>query len=337
MKRILAAGAVVVAVACDTHNPENYVVAPSSTADIVKLSPEQTALEANGFASTAIKAVLPADAAPEKREVEFVTTAGQLAGAGTPTVASAGTALKVVAVPEKGEIVARVRLTSSTTIETAVIRAKALQFVAETRVDFTRPDTSTLLSLSAPASAPADGATLSEIRIGIHPELPPGKRAVKLVASKGRLSLDEVMIGTGEASAIVYLESPRETSPATVTATIEGMVTSRAAIQFVAAAPDAIDISRDKVTLKASQGETVTVEARLKRTVGKVTEGTTVTFRALDDSGRGVGSFFNVRPSNADGIATASWDPVDATLTGKIQITAVVGGLSATTDVTVVP
>jgi hypothetical protein len=326
---------VVVLAGCDTHNPDQYITAPSNTSDFLTLSADAASVEANGVSTVTLRARIPSYSHQDKREVAFTASAGQLIGSGAP--ANAGTELKVIAVPEGDELIAQVLLRSTTTVETAVVRATAQKLVSEVRVAFTAPDASRYITIRIAPTAPADGATLTPIALSIDPTLAASRRTVTLEASKGRLSPNRVSFGIGESSATVFLESPIEAVSAFVTATIENTATTRASVTFEPALPASIVVNRDKISIQANHNQTVRVEAVLLRQPGKVTPGTAVTFRAVDDNGHGIGAFFSVQRSNADGIATASWDPVDPMFTGRVTISATVGSVSGSTDVTVTP
>ena len=95
---------------------------------------------------------------------------------------------------------------------------------------------------------------------------------------------------------------------------------------FEPALPDLIVMDVSKLVMTAA--EEITVTAALRRTVGNVTSGRVVTFRATDAAGNSVGLFRNVGPSGTTGSATAGFSPAGAT--GLITIRATTPGRQGT-------
>ena len=94
---------------------------------------------------------------------------------------------------------------------------------------------------------------------------------------------------------------------ARVMATVQG-VSRTADIAFERAPPDVITVSANSLSVAAGPDAQVTITATLHREVGDVTDGTVVTFRAVDAAGDPVGTFGNVTLSEG-GTATADFRP----------------------------
>lgn len=171
------------------------------------------------------------------------------------------------------------------------------------------PD-SVLRFVRAPATAPADGATLTTFTVEVTPELPAGS-SVGFAASVGGFgsaaapTIDAPVVDGNRASA--DLQSLGTISTVRVTASVLG-VTRATQITFERALPDGITVTADPLQAPAAVGTQVAIAAVLHRDVGAVTDGTVVTFGATDDSGAPVGTFGNVTRSTG-GQATATFLP----------------------------
>jgi hypothetical protein len=117
--------------------------------------------------------------------------------------------------------------------------------------------------------------------------------------SNGQPSFEADVDAGNQASA--DLKSPSQIGTARVLAMING-VTREAPVRFERALPDAIVVTADPASVPAAATSKVTITATLLRDIGKVTDGTLVTFKAP------VGRFTNITRT-VDGVATADYFP----------------------------
>jgi hypothetical protein len=309
LSAILAA--LLLAAGC-TYKKSDYSPTESLTNKVIVLDPPSTAtLPADGFSRVRLSARLVGEPAFDKRGVVFSTSNGTLEGG---DAVDNCTGCKKVNADGAGN--AFIDLVSSQRVGSAVVKAWPADspgITASVTLDFvaTQPD-ETIQFVSAPAKAPADGATLSTFTVAISPSLPSGSRQVTFTATNGKFQpgdVSSIPVPTdagGRASA--DLKSPREITTARVTATVNG-VSRETSIRFERALPDRITVAVDPATAVVGASTKIRVTATLLRDIGLVTDGTVVTFRAESADGTQVGVFTNVTTSTASGTtSTASAD-----------------------------
>jgi hypothetical protein len=275
-------------------------------------------IAADGLSRLTLVATIAADADADKRVITFSTTSGALVGAG-----GNGTSIDVAAGSD-GRALAI--LQSSQTVETAIVSAVvkgAASVSAQIQVHFTAPDANDVLRfVTAPASAPADGATVTLFTVAVAPALSTG--TVTFTSSSGAFPATPVPIGIDH-TATAGLTSPRTIGPATVTATLGGSngFSRQTAIRFDPALPNVIAVQVDN--LQVTPGGTVHVTAHFTRPVGQVSANLAAVFRAVDANGNDVGGFQNatvIQPgtSATDSIATADFLPGSSAAPGPVTI-----------------
>lgn len=284
-------------------------------------------LPADGFSQLLITAQISPDSV--NRVISFSTSAGTFVGAAAPgnsitaTVSSAGSAT--------------VALQSASQVGTAVVTAQVMgtpQAAATLSIAFVAPGASSVIqSLSAPASAPADGASSSLISVQLAPNLPAASRSVTLnttagsFASGAALSMITV-IADVNGRAIVPIYSPTTVSEAVITATAQ-QNTRQTVISFVPALPQTILVALSKSSVQNTLSDSVTIMATLLRSPGVVTANTVANFVVQDSEGAPIGLFTSILPSNAQGVATAVFTPGNGIHPGKATVIVTVPGSTA--------
>ena len=316
----------------DFYNPN----APSELADsVLQLSASVPSVPADGFSVATVEAKITEKAAPERREITFITTLGTFAGGkeeGGRRItrkASAGG-------------VASVDLVSATRSGTARIVAEGFGgIIAETDVEFVEINSGDLLRLTVTRdSLPADGFSRTRLVATVAPGVPAGQRAVTLRTTEGafvgspeagRRSM--VVEPDGNGRAWVELESARRVGVARVSAEIalEDFVSNRravvqeAVVYFTPVDPSTIvKVSTSRREVAADGASTVYVYADVAAQLPH--DRRTVTF----STSRGTIAPTTVR---ADHTNRATAELISATMVGSARIVAEVDGVTASTEV----
>ena len=336
------AGAAVAAVAlfagrCYEKNDYSPTAPPTQDALTLSTAGQQTSLPADGVSRLRIVARISPNADADKRTVLFSTTAGTLIG----TANAAGQ----VPVAADGSGEASIELRSAQQVGSAVVSAQVQNAPGVSRqlvIAFTAADPAAIVQfVAAPATAPADGATLSSFTVQLSPSLPLGTQ-VQFQATagtfqpEGTASVSRTADGSYRVTA--DLASPLAIGRGRVTATANN-VSQQTTIDFHRALPDLITVATSgtfEVQPSTSQG--VTVVGTYLRNVGKVTAGTVATFRATTGAGATIGFFRDVTTVRADGTASATFLAGQTTYRGPVTITVGAEGTSVTgsTGLTVV-
>jgi hypothetical protein len=292
--------------------------------DTFTLSAAPAAIPADGFSESTISVRLKNLGTTAQRTVEFRTTAGLL---DAPGVAASD----VITVPANADGLAVAQLQSSKVVGTARVTTTALNVSRTVEVPFTGVAVSDIITLAAGASSlPADGKSTARITATIAQGLPATRRTVTFrLTGTGGMFLPELKTEvTREADASgqarVDLQTDSKTGFARVSAEVDKTTSNDVSIQMVPALPDRIFLRSDAVRLKS--GDEIAITAELRRTIGTVTIGTVATFSAVTDKGAVIGAFRNVRTSNTDGDATATFSLGTTSYSGPVTITAAVAG-----------
>ena len=292
--------------------------------DTYTVSVAPAAIPADGFSESTISVRLKNLGTTAQRTVEFRTTAGLLAA---PGVAAAD----VITVPANADGLAVAQLQSARIVGTARVTTTALNVSRTVDVPFTAVAPSDIIRLASTDSVlPADGKSTARITATIAQGLPATRRTVTFrLTGTGGLFLPEAKTevtreadASGQARADMQTDS--KTGLARVSAEVDKTTSNDVAIQMVPALPDRMVLRSDAVRLKS--GDETAVTAELRRNIGTVTIGTVVTFSAVTDKGVVIGAFRNVRTSNIDGDATATFSLGTTTYAGPVTITAAVAG-----------
>ncbi len=291
---------------------------------IVLSSPSgATTLPADGFSRLHLEARLPGDPAFANRTVVFSTTSGTLDGGVAGTNCN-NLCRNVVA---DGSGIARIDLISGQQLGTALVTATpvgAPGIAASLSIAFVAANADdTLRFVNPPASAPADGATLTTFTVALSPSLPPGSRQVTFQTTAPGTSFaggtgQMIQVSTdagGQASA--DLQSPLAVTTGRVSATVNG-VTRQVSVSFDRALPTSITVQADTPVAPAAASTKIHVTATLRHDRGFTTDGTQVTFKATQ-GGSAVGIFTNVTVT-AGGMASADFLP-NTTPAGTVTIT----------------
>jgi hypothetical protein len=298
-------------------------------------------ISADGLSRLTLVATIAANADADKRVITFTTSSGSFVGA----AAGSGTTIDVTAGSD-GRALAI--LQSSQTVGTAVVSAVvkgAATVGAQIQIQLTAPDPNDVLRfVTAPASAPADGATVSLFTVAVSPSISTG--TVTFTSSSGAFPPTPVPIGADH-TATAGLTSPRTIGVATVSATLSSAgggtgFSRQTSIRFDPALPNVITVQVDN--LQVTPGGTVHVTAHFTRLVGQVSANLVATFSAVDANGNPVGGFQNVSvvqpgASATDSTATADYLPGPSAAPGPVTI--VVGtdpaSVTGSTTITVKP
>lgn len=292
-----------------------------------------TSLPADGISRLTLVAQISADASPTRRTVVFATSAGTLVG-GTD---DGGGSRKVEA---DGTGSATIELVSSQQVEAAQVSASVdgvPGLLQRLTIAFVAADPNTTVRfVAAPASAPADGATVSTFTVEVSAALPSGTQVsfaatLGAFAPEGSSPVNRPVDGSRRASA--DLVSPTTLGTARVLATANN-VTREVSLRFDRAYPQRVTVStQGKFQVKADNLDTATVTATFLRDIGLTTEGTVATFRATDANGQTLGFFRDVGTVAAVGNgrqATATFLAGSTAYRGTATITVGVEGSSVT-------
>jgi hypothetical protein len=327
---------------------DDFLPTSASVVNALTLTAASPSIPANGFSTVAITATITANAVAERRTIVFETTAGTFPGTGAPEK----TTIERV-VDSAGN--ATVDLRSSRTVESARVTARVKDVAGLSRevlVSFTAAGPDDLIKAStAAATAPADGATVTPITAEISGNLPAGRRAVTFSTTLGEFVGDPsdeeaegkpstIVTADGGNRAVAYLRSPSSgVGTAFVTASVDAAptVSATTSVRFVRAAPARVLVTVSQATVMNDfSSPAIAVTATLVRDPGMPTEGTVVTFRAVDVNGVERGIFSKVQRSNAQGVATADFSAGTFAALGPMTITATAEGVSGSTTVQVV-
>ncbi|HET9766000.1 MAG TPA: hypothetical protein VFS60_04080 [Thermoanaerobaculia bacterium] len=339
--RALAATAVaaVALFAGRCYEKKDYSPTAPPTVNALTLSTanSQTSLPADGVSRLRIIARISPDADADKRTVLFSTTAGTLVGTAN--------ASNQVAVAADVTGTATIELRSAQQVGSAVVTAQVQNVAGLSRqltIAFTAADPDSVIQfIAAPASAPADGATVSTFTVQLSPSLPLGTQ-VQFQATAGLFQPENAATATrtadGSYQVSASLASPSAIGSGRVTATANN-VSRQTTIEFQRAYPNVITVATNGTfTVKPSVSAGVTVVGTFLRNVGKVTPGTVATFRATTADGAPIGFFRDVTTVTAAGTATATFLAGETDYRGAVTITVGAEGSSVTgtTGITVV-
>jgi hypothetical protein len=326
------------------YEKRDYSPTAPPTAQALTLTTESqgTTLPADGVSRLRLVARIDPAADADKRTVLFSGTAGTLVG----TANSDGK----VAVPADGNGVATIELQSSQQVGSSVVTAEVQNVPGLTRtlvITFVAADPDALLRfVAAPASAPADGATVSSFVVRLAPALPLGT-TVRFETTAG-VFLPEATASVQRVTDASYtatadLRSASAIGPARVTATAQN-VSRQATIDFHRAHADHVTVSTNGVfQVPATATASLAVTGTFLRDVGRVTPGAVATFRATTDTGAPIGAFRDVTTVSADstgtaGVATATFLPGVTPYRGRVTITVGAAGspVTGTTQIEIV-
>jgi hypothetical protein len=279
-------------------------------------------ISADGLSRLTLVARIAANADSDKRVITFTTSSGSFVGA----AAGSGATIDVTAGSD-GRALAI--LQSSQRVETAIVTAAvkgAGTVSAQLQIRFTAPSPDDVIRfVAAPATAPADGATVTLFTVAVSPSVSTG--TVTFTSTAGAFPPTPVPIGIDH-TATAGLTSPKTPGVAAVSATLNtgsgsNGFSRQTSVRFDPALPNVITVVVDNLTVMP--GGKVHVTAHLTRPVGQVTANTVVVFSAKDASGNDVGGFENVTvvqpgASASDSIATADYLPGAAAAPGPVTI-----------------
>jgi len=178
----------------------------------------------------------------------------------------------------------------------------------------------------------ADGVSLIGITATVDRRLPKSLWNVTFTTTLGVFSVNGTSTATVAAdttgTAVVYLRAPRDSGTATITATTDTVVLSRA-VHYAPAAPERILLVPSAYSAAAATG-TVQIAAQLLRDTGFVSAGVVLKFTAS------VGTVGTLSaPSDSTGtVMTVYTAPADSSFRGTATIAATVVGLPGVTDTT---
>jgi hypothetical protein len=322
------------------YEKSDYDPTPALVEQTLSLSTEggATTLPADGVSRLRLVAEISPRADLDNRTLAFSTTAGTLVG-GTPGTGGE----QEVQADSQGR--ATIELRSAQQVGDAVVTARVKQVAGLTRqvvIGFVSADPDSVIRFVAvPASAPADGATLSAFTVELSPALPLGtsvqfQTTLGVFAPEAAASVSRAADGSFRATA--DLESPATLGTARIRATAS-QVTREATIEFRRALPDLVTVGTGgKFQVMANDTDTVTVTGTFLRDLGQVTAGTVATFRAADATGATIGFFRDVTTIGSDGQATAVFHPGSTAYRGRVTITvgAAESRVTGTTEIEVV-
>ncbi len=317
VRRALVAALVVSATGC--YRGSDY--SPTEPGVLV-LTADATSIPADGVSRTGLTVTITSRASTAHRVIAFSTTAGSFVG-GTGTTATD----REVTVDADGR--GTIQLQSSTNDETASVTARAKDLPAtqqQVSVHFVLPASGDVIRfVASPASAPADGATVStfSVSVPIAQNISSASRNVTFQTTAGTFLPDGTSIAvpldtTG--TAVVQLRSPSQIAISVVRATTSSF-TAQTQISFTRAQPDSIEVKLGKFSVQPKLTDSVTINVQLRRGVGTVTAGAGLTFSAVDASGGTIGLFQPQRTVADDkGQAVGVYSTGDTDYRGQVSI-----------------
>lgn len=303
---------------------------PVEQDEVLQLTVSPRALPADGFSSAQVVAEIDPRSEERFRDITFSTTLGSFP-AGTSS--SARTIVASADANGRAVVVLRSAAQPGTATVTAEVRDGDRVKVAQSvEVPFEAVAVSNVIVLElAAVSAPADGATVTNLIARIASAVPSEQRTVSFATTAGSLGAagatsTQVRAGSDDL-ATVGLISPRTTGLATVSASVNNL-TARRNIEFTHAFPDNAVLSvSGSFRLSASFASKAILRVELTRDPGTVTRGTEVAFEAVDDSsGQAFGYFNGVTPSDVSGLVTAEFTPGNTLERGEATLRATVVG-----------
>lgn len=277
-------------------------------------------IPADGYSKVTLEAsLLTGEADPTNQKIDFSATGGTLIGG---AAISDGRAVRV-----DGTLKARIELVSSTTVGAVTVRASVDAVPAinrEVTVSFVPVVVDSVIRFSTSnVVAPADGATLTPLRIDLADEIPLDQRAVSLEVTSGVFEPSNnstITIPKSQASTIdLVLRSASLSQVGTLRATVAGFTTS-VNVRFDPALPDTILVDASGSSLQSGSSHSLSLTARLIRSIGTVTPGTFVSFSTSDSAGTPVliGSFRDVGVSDNFGHVTATYSAGNSSYRGRL-------------------
>jgi hypothetical protein len=256
----------------DDHSPTS-----PSVLDALVVEVSESSVPADGASTVKITGRIDPAARAEHPKLKFKTTEGVF-------TESTATPPKEVDREVAADGSASATLRSSRQVgpaEVTVLVENEQSVFAKASVTFTESAPGATLQLATPASAPADGATLSAVTATVASGLPSGSRTVTFKTNLGQFADNSMKTTTDTADADnrarADLVSPVTTGTARLTASVDGVTVERS-ILFTQALPDDIIVGVDRSVLEASnetEGKT-TVTVRLLRDVGSVSDNTPI-------------------------------------------------------------
>lgn len=330
---IIASLAGVAATGC--YDP-NRVSEPD---EVLLLTASPDTIPANGFATSRITAK--------------VTTATTRNLTITFTAAGGGTVSPTTAQTPDGAGEASAFLTSDSAPKTVTVTAEVKEGAdvlasRSVTVTFTTATADSVLRLTTSSNqVPADGVS----SVFLQAELNPGNasRTVSFKTTDGSFARDdekkreEPSVTTGaDGIARVQLFVPQTQGTALVTATSAGAngtpgFSATQTITFNQAAPDFMSLSATPLSIsRLALTDVITLNAKLSRPIGKVTQETRVDFSIVSDvTGQPFGRFQNITRSNAAETASADFVPGATAPVGLATITAQVPGTNVSAQIKV--
>lgn len=185
------------------------------------------------------------------------------------------------------------------------------------------------LSLSS-TSAPADGATVVQVMGMVDPGTRADRRQLTFSASGGTLTEGDgkavTVVADERGVARVGLRAPAEPGLVRIRLTV-GSVTRQDSVSFTRAQPETITVEPERFAIAAGLQNETRVAAHLRRSLGKVSPGTTVSFRAFRaGTNIEVGRFGTATLSDGNGVVTVRYTPGETTYRGPVRIVAIFTG-----------
>jgi hypothetical protein len=204
----------------------------------------------------------------------------------------------------------------------ALVSATAGGTVLTDTVRFVAP-APVLLEFNVPPQLEADNESLGLVKVRAAPETPSGSTVI-LRTTNGRFTntyaFDTIFVASNR-EAISALRAPNTPGVATLTATL-GSESMHSSVTFVPAYAEFLSLTPSSFQLTGSAGSSITIEAKLTRTIGQVSPGTPVEFNAFMSNGLAIGLFSNAKPSDGEGKVTIAYSPGTTTYEGPIIIEA---------------
>lgn len=275
---------------------------------ILSLSATPDTIPADAQSFAYILAELPLDATDTKSTVTFTTSKGNFDN-NSKTISQTA-----VLVNDNGsnKRIAKVKLFSTSQIDTAEISATVANVTKTTRVVFSNLLFDSFLTLSADQSSiPADGASYSLITVEQPLNIPVDYSAVTFTTTAGSFDNGSKTITKSSSTVLVNwvykrlaqvrLTSSKNEEKATIEASIKGTLKT-IVISFTKAFPEAIKAVVVNPFITSGVTNSLQITTNLLRSVGTPTIGNEASLKVIDSNNVARGSFINyTTKSDANG------------------------------------
>jgi hypothetical protein len=295
---------------------------------IIDLKAVSLTIPADGQSFTYIIAELPVNAIEAKSTVTFTTTRGTFEN-NTKTMN-----ISAVLINENNQNkrIAKVKLISSTVIETADITATVAGVTKNLSVSFTNLALDTFLSISAPPNVLADGVSNANIIVEQPLNVPSDYTSVTFTTTAGTFENGNKTIVKSSALILVdgvykrlvqtRLTASKNEESAIIEAAIKGTLKTQV-VQFKRAHAESIHITVAALSIASGFANSLQITTNLLRSKGTPTQNSEATLKAVDTTNIERGILINYSTkSDANGQIINKFSMGNDPYKGKLKLIA---------------